>query len=361
MTQKLRSFSFIRQPADLLLAALAALHSLAFLSFLAVLIVVCLGWSERAHAQDAVCKGQNLLTQLQKSDPAAYRKLQAEANAVQNGKGLFWKVEKPGLPTSYLLGTMHVTDPSVLKMPLGAPYALSKAKVVVVESDEILDEKKAMAGMLTKPQLTMMSDGKTIQDYLSPEDRPKLEAALKERGIPLSAVSRMQPWMISSFLALPACELNRKATGAIFLDKKIAMNAVKSGVPVKGLETMEEQLAAMASIPATFHIKSLMEMVSLGSKMDDVTATMRDLYLSGDIGMTMPMLKWVSPDGSDGDGYAEFEERIVRQRNHTMAERAQPLLEQGGAFIAVGALHMVGDEGLVALLRQKGFTVSLAN
>lgn len=361
MTQKALSFPLPRKAGDALLAALAFVHTIAFLSFLLVLLLIGIGWAGKARADDAVCQGHNLLTELQQSDPAAYRKLQAEAAEVQNGKGLFWKIEKQGLASSYLLGTMHVTDPAVLKMPLGAPYALSKAKVVVIESDEILDEKKAMAGMLTKPQLTMMTDGKTIQDYLSPDDRAKLESALKERGIPLAAVSRMQPWMISSFLALPNCELTRKAKGAVFLDKKIATEAVENGIPVKGLETLQEQLAAMASIPAEFHIKSLVEMVSLGSKMDDVTATMRDLYLSGDIGMTMPMLKWVSPDGSDGEGYAEFEERIVRQRNHTMADRAEPILNSGGAFMAVGALHLVGDEGLVALLRKKGFTVTLAD
>ncbi len=344
-----------RTGSELALGMIALLHLLALLSFFFVL-----GLASEAKSAEEACRGSNLLVEMEKSDPARYRTIQAESEKVANGKGTFWKIEKPGVAPSWLLGTMHVTDPGVLKMPTGAPYALSKSKVVIIESDEILDEKKAAAAMLARPELTMMMNGKSIQDYLSPEDKAKLEAGLKERGIPLAAVSRMQPWMLSSFLAMPACELNRKAKGAAFLDKKIADDAMKAGIPVKGLETMQEQLSAMASISTEFHIKSLIEMISLGAKMDDVTATMRDLYISGEIGLTMPMLKSLSPDGSDGEGYAEFEERIVRQRNHTMAERALPMLNGGGAFMAVGALHLVGDEGLVSLLRTQGFTVTRA-
>lgn len=338
------------------LGMIALIHLLALISFFVVL-----GFAAQARSAEDICRGSNLLSEMERADPARYRSIQAEGAKVANGKGVFWKVEKPGTAPSWLLGTMHVTDPSVLKMPTGAPYALSKSKVVIIESDEILDEKKAMAGMLARPELTMMMNGKSIQDFLPPEDKVKLEAALKERGIPLTAVSRMQPWMLSSFLALPTCELSRKAKGAAFLDKKIAEDAMRANIPVKGLETMQEQLSAMASIPTDFHIKSLIEMIGLGSKMDDVSVTMRDLYLAGDIGMTMPMLKSLAPDGAEGEGYAEFEERIVRQRNHTMVDRALPMLNAGGAFMAVGALHLVGDEGLVSLLRKQGFTVTRAD
>ncbi|MGN7294909.1 TraB/GumN family protein [Rhizobium sp. SAFR-030] len=342
-----------REPGDQALWLLAALHVLAFLTFLVVL-----GLAVPARAAGDTCDGANILTEMKARDPSAYAGLVAEADKVENGRGLFWKIDRPGLAPSWLLGTMHVTDPRVLAMPKGAVEARDSAKVIVVESDEILDEKQAMAKMLVKPELTMMTDGATIQTFLSPQDAAKLEASLKKRGIPLAAVSRMQPWMLSSFIALPACELARKAKGASFLDKQIAEQAVAAGKPVKGLETMQEQLSAMASIPTDFHIKSLMEMIAMGDRMDDVTATMTELYLSGEIGMTMPMLKAVAPDGTEGEGYAEFEERIVSRRNHTMAERALPMLNEGGAFIAVGALHLVGKDGLVSLLRQQGFAVT---
>jgi uncharacterized protein YbaP (TraB family) len=89
---------------------------------------------------------------------------------------------------------------------------------------------------------------------------------------------------------------------------------------------------------------------------------MTDLYLTGNIGAIMPMLKDVDPDQtlSDDDASA-FEQRIILDRNKVMAERAAPILAKGNVFMAVGALHLAGDQGLVTLLREQGFTVTPAD
>lgn len=334
---------------------LALLH----VAVLASLILV-LGMLSSASAQEeAACHGINLVEEMKAENPDAYAKALAEAAKVPNAKGIFWKIEKPGVATSYLLGTMHVTDPRVLKMPSGADRLLAEAKTIVIESNEILDQNKAMAGILSKPELTMLTDGKTIEKLMKPDDLAVLEEGLKKRGVPLATVSRMQPWMLMSLVSLPACELARQGNTA-FLDKRIALDAAAEGKTVKGLETLAEQLSAMAAIPTEMHLKSLVETIKLGPKMDDVFETMTQLYLSGEIGFTMPFLKQVAPDGSDNAGYAEFEELIVTKRNHLMAERAAPILNEGNVFMAVGALHLPGEEGLVELLRKQGFTVTSA-
>lgn len=349
------------QPGDIALWLLAALHVVVFLSFMAIMASL-----SPAHAQDAaapVCTGKNVLDELKTQDPDRYAAVIAEGEKTPNGRGIFWKIEKEGVAPSYLLGTMHVTDPRVLAMPAGAAEAAKDAKAIAIESDEILDEKKAMAGLMTKPDLLMFLDGKTIKTLLPEDQVAKLEAALKERNIPLAAVQSFKPWMISGMIALPACELARKANAAPFLDKKIALDAIAAGKPVKGLETMAEQLSAMAALPMDLHLKSLTETLDLGSRMNDVTETMTELYLSGDIGLTVPMLRALTPeeDAKDADeGYAAFEEMIVTKRNHIMAERAAPLLADGGLFLAVGALHLPGEEGVIELLRKQGYTVTPA-
>lgn len=346
---------FLKRAQGLALWLIAAAHLLALLSLLVILLYVA-----PARAQGLACGGHDLLKEMQSQDPATYRQIIAEGDAVPNGGSIFWKIEKPGLAPSYLLGTMHVTDPRVLRMPQGAAQASAAAKVIVVESDEILDEKKAMAGILANPELTMFTDGRSLETLLAKDDLALLEADLKRRGIPLSAVSRMKPWMLMSAISLPSCETARKADNAAFLDKQIALDAAAAGKPVKGLETFAEQLSTLAAIPMDLHLKSLIETIKLGSKMDDVFETMTQLYLSGNVGLTIPLLKRAAPDGADEAGYAEFEELVVRQRNRHMAERAAPILAQGGAFIAVGALHLPDRDGLVALIRQQGFTVTAA-
>lgn len=337
----------------------------AFPLMLAIILIATMLTLQPAHADEAVsdsCGGKNLMTELQKSDPAKYASVIAAGDKVENGKGIFWKIEKPGLKPSWLLGTMHVSDSRVLTMPKGAAEAVTAADTIVIESDEILDDKKAAAALFANPSLTMLTDGSTISQHLSPEDNARLEAGLKERGIALAAVSRMQPWLISSSFEMTGCEIRRKTAGAKFLDQKLATDAAAEGKQIKGLETLAEQAKAMSDLPITLHLKSLIQTLELGNKINDVNETMTDLYLAGNIGAMIPMLKVIEPDQKiTDDDTAAFEQRIILDRNKVMAGRVAPIIDKGNVFIAVGALHLVGDQGLVALLRQQGFTVMPAN
>lgn len=349
--------AFADRLADAGLWLMAALHALIALSFLVVLA----GLSPARAEELPTCTGNNLLTKYEKEDPAGYAKLRAEADATPNGKAIFWKVEKDGKPASWLLGTMHVTDPRVLAMPEAARTAYDKAATVIVESDEITDEKKAGAAMMARPDLIMFTDGKSITDFLSAEEKEKLEKGLKGRGLSLAAVARMKPWMLMSFVALPACEIARKTAGAAFLDQQLAKNALADGKTLKGLETLIEQISALDSLAVEPQIKGLVQTVELGDGLKDVIETMSQLYLSGDTGMIMPMMRAATPESDGADAYAEFEQRIIVDRNHTMADRATPILDEGNVFMAVGALHLAGAEGVVELLRKKGFTVTAVN
>ncbi|MFS8111983.1 TraB/GumN family protein [Rhizobium jaguaris] len=332
---------------------------------LAVLLVATILSLQLAHADETPsdsCGGKNLMAELQKSDPVKYASIIAAGDKVENGKGIFWKIEKPGLKPSWLLGTMHVSDVRILTMPKGAAEASAAADTIVVESDEILDDKKAAAALFVNPSLTMLTDGSTISQHLSPEDNAKLEAGLKQRGVPLAAVSHMQPWLISSSFELTACEVRRKASGMKFLDQKLATDAAAAGKQVKGLETLAEQAKAMSDLPIELHLKSLIQTLELGDKINDVNETMTDLYLAGNVGAIVPMLKTIEPDETLSDeDTATFEQRIILDRNKVMAERATPILAKGNIFIAVGALHLVGDQGLVELLRKQGFTMTAAD
>ncbi|MBD9374838.1 TraB/GumN family protein [Rhizobium sp. ARZ01] len=341
--------------ADSALWLMAMLHVV----MAAALLLVLLSLSPAHAAEDPTCGGENLLTRMQASDPASYARLVEEAKATPNGEGIFWKIERAGTKPSFLLGTMHVTDPRVLAMPEGARKAYDEAGTVVVESDEIADEKRASVALLARPDLTMFTDGRTITGLLGEKDSAILADGLKARGMSLAAVSRMKPWMIASFVALPACEMARKQAGAAFLDQKLAKDAIPNGKTLKGLETLLEQISALDALPIEPQLAGLVQTVQLGDGIEDVIETMSQLYLAGQTAMIMPMMRAAVPEGeADADAYADFEQRIIIDRNHRMAERAAPILENGNTFVAVGALHLPGKEGLIELLRQQGFTVT---
>ena len=342
---------------DALLWLFASMHVAA----LAILLLTLVSLSEaNAAEQPITCAGSDLLVDMQKNDPAGYAAIVANAKKIPNGEGIFWKIEKAGAEPSWLLGTMHISDPRVVEMPRGAKEAFAKAATVIVESDEITSEKQAASSLLAKPELMMFLDGQSITDMLSKEDITKLESGLKDRGIPLNAVIKMKPWILASFVALPACEFARKARGASFLDMKLANDAVSEGKQLVGLETLLEQMTALSELPMSFHLQALIDTLQLGNRMEDVMATMIDLYLKGDVGMIMPLMKSLDPTKqADGQNeYAAFEQRIIDDRNHVMADGAAPHLEKGNVFMAVGALHLPGKVGVIELLRQKGFTAT---
>ncbi|MDX8516083.1 TraB/GumN family protein [Mesorhizobium captivum] len=339
------------------LKLLAALNALFFLSFLVVLLL-----AGRAHAEAPTCAGIDLLESLAKSDPAAFKKVETEAAAVPNGKGLLWKLEKPGEKPSFLFGTMHVTDARVTTLPAAAQKAYDGADTVVIETTDALDKATIMAAMAAEPGLMMFTDNTTLSSLLSPEDVAVLNKGLDARGIPPLTVAKMKPWILSAMVALPACEVARQAAGAPVLDVKLASDAKASGKDVEGLETAVDQLRAMASLPLAYHMKGLVETLKLGDRVNDVNETMIVLYRRGDVGMFWPLFRAVLPDAAnDQAGYAAFELTMITSRNKVMVEHAAPILAKGNAFMAVGALHLPGPDGLVEDFRKAGYTVTAVN
>lgn len=350
-----RAIAIADRAASLSLRLIVAVNILFLLTFLASLVFV----AGQARAETVACTGSDMLATLERDDPALLAQIRAEADKTVNGNGLLWKLEKPGEKPSFLFGTMHMTDPRVTDLTPAARKAFDAAGTVVIETTDVLDQAKMMAALAADPGLMMFTDQTTLSSLLSPEDAAVMNAALDERGIPAGSVAKMKPWMLSAMIALPACELARKAGGAPVLDVKLAEDAKASGKELVGLESAADQLRAMASLPIELHMKGLVETLRLGDRIDDVTETMIVLYEREEIGMIWPLFRAVLPSAAgDEAGYTAFEETMVNARNKTMAAEAQPLLAKGSAFIAVGALHLPGERGLVELFRQAGYTVT---
>ncbi len=338
------------------LGVIALANLLFVISFAIVLLI---GASTVKAAALQACTGENLLQQLEKEDPGKLAELRLEAARTPNGQGLLWKVEKDGVEPSFLFGTIHLTDERVTKLTAEAQAAFDDARTVVIETTDILDEKQAAISLMSHPELMMLPGTTTLKSLLSPEDAEVVNQALEERGIPPGSVAKMQPWLLTSMVSIPACEFSRRRSGLEVLDAKLARDAEAAGKAIAGLETAVSQLRAMASLPLELHVEGLVQTLKLGDRLDDVFETMIALYEARDIGIIWPLAKTMVPSAKNG--YAEFEQVMVVTRNHGMVENAEPHLDAGGAFIAVGALHLPGEEGLVALLRQAGYRVTRAD
>lgn len=344
--------------ADRLSSATLALIAAINVALVALLLLTIATVSARSQDLPA-CSGINLLERLATDDPEAYAAILEEGRQVPFGDALLFRIEAQGVEPSWLFGTMHMTDPRVTELPDFAQDALEAAETVAIETTEILDPQQAQMALLSKPELTMFTDGTRISDFLTDGDRATLEAGLNDRGLRLALMDRMKPWLVAATIALPECEMARKTAGMPILDVALAQTAEADGKTLVGLETIVEQLEAMASLPMEFHVQGLVDTVAMGDGIDDAIETMIALYTEGQTGLVWPVLRTFTPSGDDGEGgYAAFEETMINARNRTMAERSIALIEEGGAFIAVGALHLPGEEGLARLFEQAGYTVT---
>ncbi|WP_367717484.1 TraB/GumN family protein [Nitratireductor sp. GISD-1A_MAKvit] len=231
---------------------------------------------------------------------------------------------------------------------------------MVIETTDILDQRKMAAAMYQRPDLMMFSGDETLADHFSAQEQKVVSEALAGRGVPFASIKKMKPWMLFSLVALPVCELDRKEAGELILDFELARQADHAGKELIGLESAVEQLEAMASLPMELHMRGLVESLALGDELDNVMETMIALYTEGETAMFWPLVQVAFPqEEQTAADYAAFDQAMIRVRNGTMAERARPILNGGKAFIAVGALHLPGKEGLIELLREDGFTVDL--
>jgi len=309
--------------------------------------------SPAAAVEAPVCHGKDL-TQIAGLDAAKARR----ANDLVNADGVFWRIDKPGLEPSYLYGTIHSTDDSALTLARRAAERIDGAKVVATELGGPMDAtEKANAGaaMLAR---ALDRDHDTFED--APQaDRAEIEKLLAGQGYPSEFVHHLKLWFLAVLTAVPQCEAARQALDLPEVDQLIAQSAKASGVKVVGLETVGEQIDAIAAMrPQIAGVLLALAARDPGMN-DDVYATMLKLYRESRPADILPISDALG-DMSEDERAAEdeFTRLLLVGRNAAMAERIAPLLKGGGAFIAVGALHLPGKTGLIERLRAEGYTVT---
>lgn len=317
-------------------------------------------WAVPAAAETPVCAGTDLLAEIAQSEPARHRALLASAKAIENGDAVLWRIRHPrGGKPSWLFGTMHVSDPRVLDLPPAARKALDGARNVALENTNVLDPSAARTAYAEGLAHMIYADGRTLPSVLGPDDWTKASAAMAARGLPGWAVAGWKPWMVVfGVLLYPPCELKRWQGGIDMLDIAIGKRARAAGKPVVDLETVTDQFSAIDAMTEAEQIALLRAMLRVEPKLADMQETTIRLYEAGRIGMLWAAAgALLAPDPGGADFIASVLQNASNRRNAGMVRNARPLIDEGNAFLAVGALHLIGPEGVVALLRKAGYKV----
>ena len=330
--------------------------------FLLTLMATFVAGPGAAVARDtATCSGKSILPDLASSHPEIYRDAIARAKRTPNTEAVLWRVSKPDQPNlkpSYLFGTMHVADKRIAEPPAAVRKALEAASIVALEVEDI-SPKAMMEAIGQIPQLIVYLDGSRLDQKMSADQFKKVENLVTSSGLPPQMAAMIRPWLVMTLLATPECEKQRVAAGATVLDGRIAEIAKSKKIPIVGLETIKSQLEAMAGVPEEDQLGLLRLSLAFANQREDQFETLIEAYEKRQLGIALHLSRALAKiAGVAKPGIVSFEREVIYKRNQIMFETSQPLVDRGNAFIAVGALHIVGEKGLVAMYRAAGFTVS---
>ena len=258
--------------------------------------------------------------------------------------GLLWEVSKADTESVYLFGTIHSEDPAVLQLPEPVQQAFESSQIVVLEM--LLD----MEAMLYSSTAMLMMDGRLLSELIGEPLFRQVATAIRTRCIQEPVLERMKPWAAAVTLSMPVQE-----TGQV-LDAALYQDALQQNKAVYGLETVQEQLNVFESLSEADQVALLKDAVENFPEIDAMHAELLAAYKQRDLGGLMA-LNETSMKTGDQRLAEEFQQNLIVDRNHRMVERMREYLQQGSAFVAVGALHLPGEEGLLNLLEQQGYTV----
>jgi len=262
------------------------------------------------------------------------------------GATFMWKVEKGETPL-FLLGSIHALREDAYPLPPAIEAAFAGVEVAVFEID--LDD-------MTKAAIKMMSagsleKGRTLEEVVGPKTWSEFEARVEGLGFRASLYQGMKPWMAA--LTVAAFELTQHGyLAAAGLDAYFSQRADDTGKERLALETAEFQVDLFADLSPeqslAFLVYTLEDLALMIPEMDR-------LYLDWRAGSVK------SVEDALLEGFEEFPdvfEKMIANRNRAWMPQIEELLAgDRDAMVVVGSAHLVGEQGVVNLLREKGYTV----
>jgi uncharacterized protein len=256
---------------------------------------------------------------------------------------------------------MHVTDSRISTLSPSVDEKVKAARVMVLELKEIANKQQLALKMKSFTSALNMPDGKTVWDVIPDDQEKAVRSNPAIAMMPAAQIERLQPWVLMQSLSAPFCEQLRQPFKKS-LDEALALRAQDAGVPVFGLEEVAEQIRVMSSVTMKEQVEALVAAVGRKTSAEDIYITMVEMYLNRQVSALMPLYSRLPEEKNEHleKTNAKLMTALLDKRNVVMAKRARQHLDKGNAFIAVGALHLPGETGLVQLLRKAGYKVTPA-
>jgi uncharacterized protein len=264
---------------------------------------------------------------------------------------LLWKVSDAD-NSLYLLGSIHVLKKSDYPLSTEVDAAFDDAEHVMFEVDlATLRSQEAGAAF---GKYAGFADGRKLSDVLSADTLQKLDTAIKAGGASLAQIEGMEPWALSLTMLVGVVQaLGFEADAGV--DQHIDGRARAAGKSISALETLDEQFGALDGAPMSEQVAGLTEF--LNKPADTVTQlkTLHEAWLKGDAALIDKQLRAEMAVKSP-HGY----QLLNVARNDAWVPKLEARLNAHGSddtLAVVGALHLLGEDGVVEKLRAKGYKV----
>lgn len=253
----------------------------------------------------------------------------AAAQSIPHGQGLLWRLERGSARPSYLFGTIHVSDPRVVDIPAPVAAALRASHRFVMEA---LFDPTSVVGFA---EAMVYPDGTKLEDKTGRALYERTQQLLARFNIPPLAAQALRPWAAFMTLNQPEGDVG------VPLDLVLMQRAQEQGLPIDGLETLREQAEVLAAFSEREQVVLLRDTVCYFDIIQSEIVELLERYLARDLaGIVALTGRYEGSDPALGDRMIAA---LIDARNVRMVERMQPMLEEGGAFIAIGALHLPGS------------------
>lgn len=242
-----------------------------------------------------------------------------------------------------MLGTVHSRDARAFGQ---VPQLLDTVRGLDGVAGE-LDLTHADLPSLNLAMAMMMPEGKELADLYSNRQWKRVQEAVSAHLGPMAMMAgRMKPFFLMSLLS----ESVMRSDSAMVLDQYLQVRAKEMGKETFGLETLDEQLAAVDDLPLQEQADMLYELVR-----NDLYAADMDSMMEAYAAQDLDRLTRIASLGGLSDG---FSDRLLNARNQVMAQRADSLMQEGKVLLfAVGAAHLPGTDGVLERLRRMGYAV----
>lgn len=254
-----------------------------------------------------------------------------------------WKIEGSGLnKASYLFGTIHITCDATLENDVIKALDETKQIVLEIDMDDPDMQDKMMKGMY-------MKDGKTLKSIVNDEDYQAIDSLFTSKmGISVKMIENVKPFFLTSMLYPKFIDCPMES-----FEAELMKVAKEQNEEIFGLETIDDQINVFEVIPYEDQVKDLVRTAKDNMAYDKANfAKLLSIYKDENI---TDILNIMNDDNYSS--VAEYQDELLDNRNINWIPKIKEYAEKQATFFGVGAGHLAGENGVINLLRQAGYTV----